>query len=77
VTNSRFEVMDEQGQRDLARRLTDAAEVLDFEAALRIVQFNPERAEELILMRKEDEKREEEFARVRERRKRALREEFG
>lgn len=77
MTSGRFEEVDEQEQRDLARRLTDAAEILDFEAALRIVEFDPGRAEELIAMRKRDDKRLEELARVRERRKRALIEEFG
>jgi len=69
--------MDEQEQRDLAERLTDASEVLDFEGVLRIVEFDPRRAEELIAMRKRDEKREEEFARVREGRRQAFIEEFG
>jgi hypothetical protein len=77
MTSSRFETMDEQAQIDLARRLTNASEVLDFDGALRIVRFDPRGAEELIAMRKRDEKREEEFARVRRRRKQALREEFG
>lgn len=69
--------MDELEQRNLAKRLTDASEFLDFEGALRIVEFDPGRAEELIAMRKRHEKRQEEFARVREGRKRALIEEFG
>jgi hypothetical protein len=77
VTIDRFDAMNEQEQRDLARRLTDAAEVLDFEGALRIVEFDPRQAEELIAMRKRDERRDEEFARVRRRRQQALREEFG
>lgn len=77
MTGSRFDGVGEQEQRDLAKRLTDAAEVVDFEAALRIVEFDPGRAEELIAMRERHERRQEEFARVREQRKRALREEFG
>ncbi|MGN6557373.1 MAG: hypothetical protein ACTHLH_05105 [Solirubrobacterales bacterium] len=64
--------MNEQEQRDLARRLADVSEVLDFEAALRVVRYLPAKAEELLRMHKESEKRQEERARARERRELAL-----
>ncbi|HEU4461112.1 MAG TPA: hypothetical protein VFR75_00830 [Solirubrobacterales bacterium] len=69
--------MNEVEQRELARRLADVSDVLDFETSLEIAQFNPARAEELIRNREETEKRQEEFARLREGMRRALREEFG
>lgn len=69
--------MTEREKRDLAWRLAEGSEVLDFKKALRIVEFNPAEAERLIRMREEDERREEERARLREARRLALREEFG
>jgi hypothetical protein len=69
--------MNEQEQRDLARQLADVSEVLDFETAFELVQCLPAKAEELLRMHRESEKRQEERARGRERRKLALREEFG
>lgn len=69
--------MIEREQRELARRLAEGSNVFDFEKALELVEFNPAEAERLIRMRLENEKREEERARLRERRKLALREEFG
>jgi hypothetical protein len=77
VTSSRFGEVNEQAQRELAGRLAGVSDVLDFEAALEIVQFDPAKAEELILMRKETEKRQEERARLRERRRQAFIEDFG
>jgi len=68
--------MNEQEQRDLARQLADVSEVLDFEAALELVQCLPAKAEKLLRMHRESEKRQEERARARERRQLALRELF-
>ena len=69
--------MTEREERHLAWRLAEGSHVLDFEKALELVEFNPAEAERLIRMRKESERREEERARLRARRKLALREEFG
>jgi hypothetical protein len=69
--------MTEREQRDLAWRLAKDSNVFDFERALELVEFNPAEAERLIRIRVENEKREEERTRLRERRKLALREEFG
>ncbi|MGN6255540.1 MAG: hypothetical protein ACTHO8_11265 [Solirubrobacterales bacterium] len=64
--------MSEQEQRDLARRLADASNVLDFETALQIVQFDSAKAEELLRNREEEKKTREEFARIRAERRQAL-----
>ncbi|HEX5984422.1 MAG TPA: hypothetical protein VFY69_09475 [Solirubrobacterales bacterium] len=64
--------MNEREQRNLARRLADVSDVLDFEAALGIVQFDPARAEELIRNREEGKREEEEFDRLRARRRALL-----
>ena len=69
--------MTEREQRDLAWRLADGSEVFDFERALELVRRRPEKAETLIRMREEDAREQEEIDRARERRKLALREEFG
>lgn len=69
--------MNEREQRDLARQLAGVSEVLDFDTALELVQCLPAKAEELLRMHRESEERQEERARARERRKLALREEFG
>jgi hypothetical protein len=72
VTGDKFVGMTEQEQRALARYLADTSNVLDFEAALQIVQLDLPRAEKLLRMREEGERTREEFARSRERRRRAL-----
>lgn len=77
MTDSRFDEMNGQAQRELAGRLADVSDILDFKTALGIVQFNPARAEELIRMREENERREEERARLRRQRELALRQDFG
>jgi len=69
--------MTEREERDLAWRLAKGSNVLDFDKALGVVEFDPAEAERLIRMREENERREEERTRLRERRKLALREEFG
>jgi hypothetical protein len=76
VTVDKFDEMNEQEQRDLARQLADVSEVLDFDAALDIAQLLPAEAEELLRMHRKGEKRREERARARERRQLALRELF-
>jgi hypothetical protein len=77
MTGDSFEAMDEAEQRDLARRLWEGSKVLDFDTALEIVRRRPDEARELLQMRTEMEKREEERVRGRERRKRALIEDYG
>ncbi len=77
MTGSNFGAMEEREQRDLARRLAEASNVLDFEGALRIVEFNYAEAERLLREHKASQKRREERARAREGMRRALREEFG
>ena len=72
MTSDKFDAMNEQEQRDLARRLADASNVLDFETALRVVQFDSAKAEELLHNREEEKKSREEFARIREERRLAL-----
>lgn len=77
MTGDNFEAMNEAEQRDLARRLWEGSEVLDFETALEIVRRRPNEARELLQMRAEMKRREEERTRGRERRKRALIEDYG
>jgi len=69
--------MTEREERDLAWRLADGSKVFDFEKALEFVKFSPAEAEEMIRNREETKRMEEEFARLRERRRLTLREEFG
>lgn len=69
--------MTEREERDLAWRLADGSKVFDFEKALEFVKFEPAEAEELIRNREETKRTEEEFARLREQRRRALFEDFG
>lgn len=69
--------MNEQEQRDQARRLCEASEVLDFDRALRMVRLRPAKAQELLDTYAEIERQKEERARGRERRKRALIEDYG
>jgi len=69
--------MTEREKRDLAWRLAERSAVLDFKRALRIVESDPAEGERLIRMREENDRREKERARLRERRRLALREEFG
>jgi hypothetical protein len=69
--------MNDREQRELARRLAAGSDVLDFDGALRIVQWRPANAEKLIQMREETAKRQKAQDRARERRRRALIEDFG
>jgi hypothetical protein len=66
--------MTEQEQRDLARRLANGSKVFDFNKALEFVEARPAEAEELIRNREETKRTQEEFSRLRERRRLALRE---
>ncbi|MDQ3725959.1 MAG: hypothetical protein M3335_08765 [Actinomycetota bacterium] len=45
--------MNEQEQRELARRIADGSRVLDFAAALQIVQHDPAGAEKMLRDREE------------------------
>jgi len=67
--------MTEREERNLAHRLAKDSNVFDFEGALELVRRRPAEAERLVRMQEEFAKGQEE--RVRERRKLALREEFG
>jgi hypothetical protein len=69
--------MTEREQRDLAERLAEGSEVLDFEMALKIARYRPVEAEKVLRMREEHARSREERARAREGMRRALREEFG
>jgi hypothetical protein len=69
--------MNAEERKDLAKRLASVSDVLDFDAALRIARFDPGKAEELIDNWERSRKRQDEFDRISERRRLALREEFG
>ena len=69
--------MNEAEQRDLARRLYEVSDRLDFDRALAIAQIRPDDAQEILDMYAEMDRREEERARGRERRKQALIEDYG
>jgi hypothetical protein len=69
--------MTDQEQRELAKRLADGSEILDFEMALRCVRHRPAEAEEALRRREDHARSREERARARERRRQAFIEEFG
>jgi len=77
MTGDSVEVMNETEQRDLARRLWEGSDVFDFESALELARQRPEVARELLQRRAETKRRQEESDRARERRRRALIEDFG
>lgn len=77
MTEVKFEAMNEQEKRELARRLAEDSEVYDFETALQIVQAGPAEAEKMLRDRERGKRLLEEMDRARERRRRALIEEFG
>jgi hypothetical protein len=66
--------MTEQEERDLARQIADGSEVFDFETALELVKFSPDRAERLIRNRRERKRMLDELARANERLHRSARE---
>jgi len=72
MTRDKFDGVNEQEQREMARQLAQTSNVLDFETALRIVQLDLPQAEKLLRMREEIKKRREESARLREERRLAL-----
>lgn len=59
--------MSELEQRELARRLAEVSDVLSFDAALRLVQFDPTKAERLLQAREQSQEQQAEFARSRKR----------
>ncbi|HEX3043050.1 MAG TPA: hypothetical protein VHP56_13265 [Solirubrobacterales bacterium] len=69
--------MNDTEYRDLARQLSEGSDVLDFETALEIVQWRPDKAREILRMRAETQRQNEEMDRGRERRRRALIEDYG
>lgn len=77
MTDIRVAEMNQTEYRDLARQLSEGSDVLDFEKALEIVQWRPDKAREILHMRAETQRRKEEMDRARERRKRALIEDYG
>jgi hypothetical protein len=77
MTIGSVRAMDEQEQRRLAKRLADTSQVFGFDTALEIVKYRPADAERLLRMREESAQRKEEMDRARERRKRALIEDYG
>ena len=77
MTKSRVEAMNETEQRDLARRLCEVSDRLNFDSALKIARIRPTDAQEILDMYTEMERREEERVRGRERRRRALIEDYG
>ncbi len=77
MTRGSVNAMDEQEQRQLAKHLADTSEVFGFDTALEIVKRRPADAERLLRMRERMAKQQEEMDRGRERRKRALIEDYG
>lgn len=69
--------MTEQEQRDMAQRLAEDSDVFDFDLALEVVRRRPVKAEEILRYREKIQRFQEEAARLRERRRLALREDFG
>jgi hypothetical protein len=69
--------MNDVEQRDLARRLCEVSDRLNFDSATNIVRMRPAEAQEILDMHAEMERRKEERVRGRERRKRALIEDYG
>jgi hypothetical protein len=69
--------MTEREEKHLAQRLADDSDVFDFDRALELVRRRPADAEKLLRMSEEMERRQGERARLRERRRRALIEDFG
>jgi hypothetical protein len=68
--------MTEREERDLAARIAANSEVFDFDRALELVRRRPAGAERLVRMDEEMAHREKQRARARERRRRALIEDF-
>lgn len=77
MTSDSFKPMNESEQRDMARRLWEGSNVLDFETALEIVKRRPNDARKILRMRAETERRQAERARGQERLRQALIEDYG
>ena len=77
MTKGMVGAMNEEEQRDQARRLCEVSDRIDFDKALKIVQIRPADAQRILDRHAEMERCEEERARGRERRKRALIEDYG
>jgi len=77
MTEANVTTMDEREEHDLARRLAEGSEVFGFDTALEIVKLRPERAREILRMREEMARAQAERRRGRERRRRALIEDYG
>lgn len=69
--------MDQHEERKLAEQLSSGSDILDFKTALEIVHWQPDEARQILQTRADMQRRQEERARNRERRKRALIEDFG
>jgi len=67
VVPSKITRVNEQEQRELARRIADGSRVLDFAAALQIVQHDPAGAEKMLRDREERKRLLKELARANER----------
>jgi hypothetical protein len=77
MTSDSFKAMNESEQRDMARRLWEGSNILDFETALEIVKRRPNDARKILRMRAETERRQAERARGQERLRQALIEDYG
>ena len=77
MTSDTFEPMNESEQRDIARRLWEGSNVLNFETALEIVKRRPNEARKILQMRAESERRQAERARGQERLRQAFLEDYG
>ena len=77
MTSGNLKPMNESEQRDMARRLWEGSNVLDFETALEIVKRRPNEARKILRMRAETERRQAERARGQERLRQALIEDYG
>ncbi len=71
MSSSKVTKVNEKEQRELARRIADGSRVLDFAAALQIVQHDPAGAEKMLRDREERKRLLKELARANERLHRA------
>jgi hypothetical protein len=69
--------MTEQAEREMAWLLAEGSDVFDFDTALEIVRQMPDKAEEILRIRASQKRYAEESARLRERRRLALIEDYG
>lgn len=77
MTSDSFKPMNDSEQRDMARRLWEGSNILDFEMALEIVKRRPNEARKILRMRAETERRQAERVRGQERLRQALIEDYG